>query len=139
VDAKEKAANEIARIGLNGAVTRDWLTDQATTPPSDGVIAGLATLINIAPESGDLGRLEKVAQVANWKHARYKIAVGLGKLFSTSVAAANDVAKGTEILQLLSKGDTDNSLLRQINQTAALIQQATGKPVQLPSQNKSDG
>ena len=130
---KNDAASKMAAIALRHNISRDSLESKTRTPPNEeGYIAGLATLINAAPEAGDLDRLEKIARQAKWKHAKYKIALALGAVFSNKIYGKDNLGRASAALKELCKGETDDHLLRQILRTVALIDQSTEDRVRVP-------
>jgi hypothetical protein len=124
VKLKDEAADRIANFLQENHISRDWLVDEITRRPSDGYIAGLATLINSYPEKGDLARILKVSELARWKHTRYRIVLAIANIFKTGWASADDRA---QVLSLLDKYyvDADGSLRRLIIQVRSLISQVT--------------
>ena len=133
---KDQDANEIARLVLDRAITKDWLVEeaprQALNRTQDGLIAGLAVAVNIAPEPQDLQRLARVAPLAEGGGTRYKIAVAIGKLFSTGLAGKDDVPQATTILAGFLRKGVDDSLRNRIREIAALITRSTGISLDLP-------
>jgi hypothetical protein len=135
VAAKDQAANEIARLVLSGAISRDWLVEEASQQTADhrqdALVAGLAVAINLAPQPGDLQRLTKVSTLTLWPHTRHKICGALGKLFSARIATRSEVRDAEQMLAHFLEG-ADEPLQRRVRETAALIARSTGATVELP-------
>jgi hypothetical protein len=134
VAGKDRAANEIARLVLDGAITRDWLVEEARRESlnrrQDALIAGLAVVVNTAPESEDFQRLVRVAPLAVWPSTHHKICVAIGKLFAARVATESEVPQAGKLLRILWT-NADVPLQRRIRETAALIQRSTGVGITL--------
>ncbi len=138
IPKKEEAASEIAHLVLSGGITKDWLVVEAPRQAAlhhlqDGLIAGLAMAISVAPEPQDLQRLARVADLVNWHNARHKICLALAKLFSTGVAGKADVPQATAILTNFLRVGVDQPLREKIQGTAAVIARSTGITPDLPN------
>lgn len=128
---KDAAARQIAQAILSGAVTRDWIVEQAERQPlssqnHEALIAGLALAINAKPEAEDMQRLSKVSHLAVWPNTHRKIAVAIGQLFSTRAAGKADVNTAKRILSEILKKDHEDWTIRSVRATQALIAECTG-------------
>jgi hypothetical protein len=133
IDARNRISNEMASVICNRYGIRDYVTEQTLSSPNDGLVSGLATAINADPTAEDVQRLLKIGMRARKKHARYRVATALGKLFDARLANGQDVPKAVEVLSIYYRDDGDEALKRRVQQTLAQIAQSTGVSLSIQS------
>ena len=135
VTAKDRAANEIAKLVLRKQITKDWLVEQAPQQAlnsrQDGLISGLAIAITISPDDLDFQRLLRVAPLCQWANAQHKVCVAFGKLFSAGFGTKEDVPRAVRILREFLARGADEPLKRRIIETASVITRSTGVLINL--------
>jgi hypothetical protein len=126
ISERNRLSDQLAVLINRVRPIRDWVTETALLNRSEGLIAGLATAINAEPEPDDLDRLLQIAQVARYKHSKYRVATALGRLFDSGLATSADADAALAVMAKYSAGDVDDSLTRRIRQTIAQIRYGTG-------------
>ncbi len=129
VRVRDDLAGRMAAVINSNEASRGWATEIASREGNVGLIAGLATAINAEPKPGDVTRLLRVAARVSYKHARYKVATALGRLFDARLASANDLPATLGVLNAYYNRDSDESLKRRVTYTLAQISRATGQNV----------
>jgi len=122
VRLKDVAADRIANFCQEHLISRDWLVKQIIDSPNDGLIVGLATLINASPEGTDFDRILKIANLAKWKHTRYRVVLAVVRLIKASLVPSSSIGKIEQILDTYDR-EGDDSLRTTVRQARALIAQ----------------
>ena len=131
---RNRIAERMALVINANLFIRDWVADNAMAKSRNGLVAGLATAINLEPEIDDVRRILAIARYAKLKHSKWKVATAIGRLFEAKIASINDIHPALEVLSDYQSQNPDLDLRRRINQTLAQIAQSTGRNVAiLPS------
>jgi hypothetical protein len=131
VSAKNQKIDEMANLILSQGIRHyiDYTMIQSAPPEErEGLIAGLAAVINALPQKGDWERLAPIAHSVTRLHVRYRVAQALGKLFSARLAGTEDIPTVASILAQYKRG-ADTSLQSLIDQTRSLISTVTNTPL----------
>ncbi len=131
VRVRDELAGSMAAIINSNGGARAWATETAISENNIGLAAGIATAMNAVPQSGDPEKLFSIAGFVPYKHARYKVATALGRLFEAGIANSRHIGRAAEILSLYFADRSDESLRRRIRYTAAQISQATGESIRI--------
>jgi hypothetical protein len=126
ISERNRLSDQLAVLINSVRPIRNWVAETALLNRSEGLIAGLATAINAEPEPSDLDRLVQIAEIARYKHSKYRVATALGRLFDSGLAMSADADVALAIMAKYAAGDVDDSLTRRIRQTIAQIRYGTG-------------
>ena len=133
VRLKDDLAARMGDYAIKAGVPRGLLVAKALESSNDtsesrkaaeGLILTLATIINFAPEPGDLDKLLHVASVTKRLHVQYRVVVAFSRLFQTRLAVAKDKQTVFHILDLYQK-TADGSLSKLITSTRLSIESLT--------------
>jgi len=94
VAKKNAAARDIYAAAVKHGVARSWLAGQ----PGDGYIVALAQAAEQSPDPTDAQRLVEAGKRAKWKHAKYRIALGLRRMIEGGMVKGAAIAPVRETL-----------------------------------------
>ena len=100
VQLKDKAASDMLRHILKNKISKQVITEWASTNPSDGRIVALAAYVLAYPEPGDLARLLSVAKSAVWLHVKYRVTLALRQLCQRDLGQPNEWKQALEVIAL---------------------------------------
>lgn len=126
--AKDQLARSMAIIINDNDGMRDQVVDQNAQEQNEGLIAGFSDAVNSKPQSGDYGKLVKMAKgTVQDRHTIYRIATALGRLFEEGLATREDSSTAFKILgKFKPMAQGDMHLTERLSRTFAQIRNAKG-------------
>lgn len=119
VRLKDEAASKMANLVLTRHISKDLLASQ----DHEGLLMALAAAIHSFPDKDDFARLSSIAGKVDRLHVKYRIVMGIGRIFERNLATADNKNDALRILQLFTEG-ADAPLRQRITQTKAIIELA---------------
>ena len=124
---KDRLTNEMANFILNHRISKEEVVQHYTTENNEGLVAALATMINIRPEESDFADLVKTAQNITRPHVKYRVLVGLSKLASMHCLKPQDREKAIQ-LATSYRSNNDPILNKTIDSTIILMRTTKTSP-----------
>ncbi len=90
VELKQQAAAQMTVYAASNNISKDDILALYAEKPNEGLLIGLATLIIMEPEEGDVGRLLKYGDQVTRKHIQYRFLTAFSKLLDKQLIHASD-------------------------------------------------
>jgi hypothetical protein len=130
VRQKNELAERIADYARNRKIPRDRLAELARREGNEGIMVGLAHLVEAAPEKADPDLLLMLPEVVRSGHARYRIVMAFSQLLQRRLAGPEHRDRILHVLCQYDQGD-DEFITRRIAETRKLAEASTTEAVPL--------